>query len=292
MRRKIARLFPVMYFALAILALFHWISYGISGTPNSYLGYNCDGFHFVLNLFGLQYGWLDFVPNFNQPSWYVSVLLLCYCVFAFTCRIIGSSRGRTKWLFPVIIFVGWIMRSGWGGDHPVWNSFMGRGIYTFFLGVCLAIVLDIRDPKINAFLIRLAAIILGIIAALFLLQKYVRVYISPDAPDIVGSYGGIFPIAVFPCLIYLSLTVPGINKIASFKPFARLGEYSYSIYLLNLPVFYLERCAVDSLHLNIDYSSKIIFLVLNGILLFTAVLVHKYFEKPAIAWAKVHIAGE
>ena len=184
------------------------------------------------------------------------------------------------------------MRSGWGGDHPVWNSFMGRGIYTFFLGVCLAIVLDIRDPKINAFLIRLAAIILGIIAALFLLQKYVRVYISPDAPDIVGSYGGIFPIAVFPCLIYLSLTVPGINKIASFKPFARLGEYSYSIYLLNLPVFYLERCAVDSLHLNIDYSSKIIFLVLNGILLFTAVMVHKYFEKPAIAWAKVHIAGE
>ena len=163
---------------------------------------------------------------------------------------------------------------------------MGRGIQAFFEGVCLAMILEISDKKVKINLKYLSAGLLILTLVLYVLRKYIYIHFGKNI-DVLGNCKPVLTFIVFPCVIYLSLMSRHINKVLSFTPLVYFGQYSYAIYLLNLPIYYLEHYMIGIFHLDINYSSIGAFLILNIVLLIIAIVLHHLYEKPLIRWLKI-----
>lgn len=77
--RRLARLYPLHFATLVIVAALQLVAADWHGTPLIYP--HADAWHFVLNLAFVPAWGLEQGPSFNGPVWSVSVELLIYAVF-------------------------------------------------------------------------------------------------------------------------------------------------------------------------------------------------------------------
>ena len=60
----------------------------------------------ILNLSLLTTGWLFDLPPYNNPCWFISVLLLCYCILFFTVKVM---KRNVKYTFITLVLWGIIL---------------------------------------------------------------------------------------------------------------------------------------------------------------------------------------
>ena len=243
--------------------------------------------HFFLNLFFLS-GWgLERGGSFNAPTWSVSIEVLLYALFFVTCLSARARRARSLLLIAVV---------GLGVRFVVPN--LGRGIFSFFLGglVYATYVRILARSDWNRFVRPAVAVLCCALAGLVLDLRYhwlcERVN-SLSEHLLASGYGASVAKAVsktpeilvtgfvFPMTILALCLVETVRGSLSSR-FSFLGAWSYSAYLLHVPLqvailLALGAFGVDAAEMNHGFTVPLFF----GLLFIGCHLSYNYLERPA-----------
>lgn len=205
---RIARLWPLHLFMLCVCALV--LTDNPANTP----------FAFAAHVVMMQ-GFVDPVAHtFNYASWSVTIEVVCYVIFA-ALAAIGPAWVKRGALWLVGLSIAWFIVLGSAGG-PWVEDVLWRGLLGFFLGQLMWSGRE-RLARISSVLLALS------ILAGFALQQ--------------GNYSPILPLGLlaWPAALLLSLR----SKAMASQAMVWLGDRSYAIYLVNLPIILVAYRLVD-----------------------------------------------
>lgn len=264
---RLARLYPLYLFAL----LFFVAVYGIS---------KIDLTPFLLNL-TLTQAWIpDYALSLNTAGWALSVEIFFYACFPFILPIL--TRLNNKQHIALSLFL-WIVSL-----------------------LAMHYLIDIKAPKgfIYFFpLIHLSNFVIGLCAGLLLarnfsqLQKYNRAFglsflflsigalylLLTNSLLLKYQHNGSMAPVYLSLLFFLSLGSGSWVKLLSHPVIIYLGEISFAIYIIQVPVYILFRDYIVS-HFHFTMTQG--FYVYLAIVLATAILCYEFIEKKARNYIK------
>lgn len=195
----------------------------------------------LTTMLGIQTMGIFTMPGINNPTWYISILLLCYIVFFFL--VIMSKRMEISciYLFIMTILIG-CSATTMQMELPFLNLCCAKGYYTFFTGVLLAIWVN----KVGVTNKAVAASV-GSIGAFFFFACNHMEYITNGQ-----SY--ILTFIVYPSLIVIFKT-GFVERLFHSKAWEIWGKISYNCFVWHIPVFMLFNIVVKKYNLNISISN-------------------------------------
>lgn len=265
--KRFARIYPIYFLALIILIIFLLLT-----------KQEIDLKAVFLQIFLLQSWFPNFVTTLNVPSWSLSVELFFYILFPFL--IATFKKIRQKWLLVFTSLSFW---------------FLSLVIYYYGLNSGLFINFFNYNP-----LLHLNSFVFGIIA--FLLFKELKpiskmqsliftfspwlliaILLFFHAPILHYNNNGLLAplFAIF--LFGLASDKSYLTKFLSFQPFVVLGEMSYGIYILQVPLYAWWSAFSD--HYLTNYQN----LQLPGffiLLICVSFISLKFFEEPIRQYLK------
>lgn len=262
---RVSRLFPVMIASTLVMAAGQWIFFSKTGAffynmPNNDLP------HLLFNLFGVQM-WISPQFTVNQPTWYISVLLACYLIFFGISSLCKKRDCRPLFIAPILL--GLVILST-GLNFAGLNSYMARGLISFFLGVTLAMLLQ-KAWKSRTFL--LAA--LGILAFCCLFYLVLPF-------ELIGDLLLFLPFFIYPALITLCMKSELLNKVCDCGLVRYLGAISFDFYLWDIPIYMGLSLVSRAFHWTLQYDSLFFFLFVLAIHFVVAIASHHLIEKPMV----------
>ena len=213
-KKRYLRLFPIMLISAAVYIVATYVFerlYGYSwGNDRSLWG-------LLFTVLGIQDGWATPNPMINNPTWYISVLLLCYILFYFTVWLAKRWQVSETYFFVGFIFLGMGILT-FGINLPFLNSSSARGYYAFFWGLILARLLHRRELSRGFTLI---------CAGVFVLIPVMLVFMKSFMSN------GINYVLTF---VYYSAVVvvfssPAVNRVLRFRWLSTLSAISYDVYM-------------------------------------------------------------
>lgn len=265
---RFSRLYPLHFATLIIVAALQIVR-GMAGK-GFFIYPSNDVYHFILNVLFVQNGWFVHDFSFNAPSWSVSVELIAYTIFFAIVFYSGRKRFNANMVFILMILLGLSIKE-YQLDVPLLNQETYRVFIGFFTG-CLTY-------ELNAFMHR-KNIARGFTGLTFISFLILVVGTLLFGHKILGDWQTVYAIAVFPMGIILILNIKVLNLIFSLKPMKYLGDISYSIYLLHFPAQLVVKTLDDLLELNINYSSRVFFIVFMISTIAVSAVIYEVFEKP------------
>lgn len=250
---RFSRLYP-LHFATFIGVALLQVAYR-SGHDANFVYQLNDTYHFFLNLFlapswGFEKGW-----SFNAPVWSVSVEVLLYAIFF----LIFSVPRLRLLLIPIMIMIGAYI---YPNQHK-----LGTGLYTFFCGGAGYIALSLIRRHLGIRSIAITGSVLTVVC-----WSYIR-----TAPTVSVFFltGLAFPLSV------ASLAAIGFTYKNFMKPFAAIGDISYSSYLLHFPLQMIFAMTVDAL----GYGRQVFYnpwmlLIFMAVLIVLSLVSHRFLEVP------------
>lgn len=260
-KNRIARIYPLYFFALLFLALFTKITGG-----NFYFG------EFLISTLGIQ-SWLPNYPlSMNSPGWSISVEFFFYAVFPFLAKLIYKKNDKT-YFFLVFLF--------WATTQVVFNFYLKENPDSFFVKSHLIYYFPLLH--LNQFLIGTATGMLFLkkketmaikkpaVIILLLLTVLMLLLLFPLTWD---YHNGLLSVLFAPLIFMLSLDKGAVSQLFCRKPFVFLGEVSYGIYILQLPVYHLYKMVSESAGMKFNFWGYLVFL-----LIFSGIT-YLFIEKP------------
>lgn len=262
--KRLFRLYPLFFITLLIVTFLQFFYIARIGEPFTYP--NFDVYHFILNLLCIQDGIVGTEWSFNAPSWCISICLFCYIIFYY-CVYISKRESEIYYKLVILALIGssaLILNV----NYPLFNTLMGRGVLCFSIGAILAGIYE-KKNKFNTTMIgHLFLIILVCIYAVLRLGKI----------EIIGNLQMTFILGIAPLIIMCVLFVPWLKQILEKKPFTLLGSLSIHIYLFHFPVQCFIRILDEYCNLNLNYASKIVWLLYIILVLLVSIISKKISE--------------
>lgn len=275
---RVARIFPVYFVALLMMVVFHWVRHA-----------DFDPLAILLNIFFLQ-AWVSPYPlSVNAPGWSLSVEMFFYLLFPLLVLLIKRLNASPAWVLAVALW-SWLLTQwlsiatlnlgGYQGypslSHDLLFYFPLTHLCSFLIGVAAGVWFLSRDrdslpSAVSLSLIGLSAFLIG--------------YVLQNADSIQWQLGLKLPFessflaplfALF--IVSMALCHSPLIKVFSLKPLVFLGEASYSLYILQIPLRHIYWAGMTPLG-EIDPLIKFVGLVL--FLIVASILSYLYFEKPA-----------
>ena len=273
--QRFSRLYPLHLVTLLLVAFLQYIYSNLAGHPFVYS--NNDAHHFFLNLllasgWGLQNGY-----SFNAPAWSISVEVLVYAFF-----FIAARKSRSGITMPLLLAGVFFAVYGFTDSRVCWGStmfFLGGGVFytTLWISrkresytsmVFTATLLGWLLVFVNFHLYELAAHLPALGKLGYLVRK---------------GYPGFF---LFPLTIS-SVALLEIQKKASYKSIAWIGDITYSSYLIHFPLQIVAGILLIQMSLGSSFYLRSEFLVGFMVVLFALSLAtYRYFEMPAQRWVR------
>jgi peptidoglycan/LPS O-acetylase OafA/YrhL len=242
----------------------------------------------LANIFVLQAWWPAYAQSFNYASWSMTVEFFFYAVFPFFVLWAYRQPVRTTlwaaiilWVISQIInFVLWI------GYFPAQESLIVYNpifhLSSFILGVAGGawFIQEAPNLKIDQ---RVNLSIL--FASLALVAGYIILSdVYPQLPhDLQPMTGLLAPFFVL-FISALALDQTRLSKILSHRWLVALGETSFALYILHVPVIWLYERTLYSLGLeNPDYIKDITYLPL---MISVGLIANYYIDPPIRNWMK------
>lgn len=244
---RFARLYPLHFATLIIItvlqyiSLFHFKSFQI-------VEFN-DLYHFFLHLFFVSSWGFEQGHSFNAPIWSVSIEIAIYIIFFLTLSLLR----RYKFIFVIILSIFLILLAK---IFKIESLFL-ECARLFFSGVIVYLITTyFNKPKI------LILISLILIAASFV-GNYKTYLFCP------------FAVLLFSQIDYLIKTKSIQNLFSS------LGDLTYSIYLIHVPLQILIIINFDIFNLSENvYATKTFFIFFMILLMIISYFCFLKYEKP------------
>jgi peptidoglycan/LPS O-acetylase OafA/YrhL len=274
-KNRIARIYPVFIISVLLMALFFFFIEHF----RELLAYN-DSF---LCLSGIQ-AWIPqkaLVCNF--PSWSLSVELFFYALFPLLYNKVYQKVPLK--IVAAFIIVFWVI------SQVFFYKFTKTAFFAENLPATYNFALYFPLMHLNQFL-------MGNLGGLFFVRylyakqgKYdlhilfclVLFYLSFKYPTSLDYHNGLLAVLFIPIIILIVLNTGFITKIFQLKPFVFLGEISYSIYILQWPLWLWVNKSLE--HYQI-VDKTVVFYIYILILIAFSSLCCVLIEKPITRWLK------
>lgn len=267
LRNRFARIYP-----LYMLALLLFIGYRLVGTNVSVL---MD--EVLLSSFMIQ-SWIPGkVLQLNFPGWSLSVELFFYISFPILFNVLYRKFGWKQLLIPCILF--FVL------SQVVFIYFYESSFYTGFKTASHDLLFYFPVMHLNEF-------ILGNIAGLFLVNKKdwktqnnsIYILLSIIACGVLLTFSnamifhnGLLSVIFLPLILWIASDSSWIARISQKKFFVHLGEISYGVYILQVPVFLVTRRIL--IYMEIENKTMIFYAALLALLVFSSIT-YSYIESP------------
>lgn len=196
---------------------------------------------FLLNVLGVPCGVVVDNWSINDPSWFVSVLLLCYTIFYVIVRY--AKNVKIQQLICVALCVAGIFLLAVPVHVPLLYERAARGYVSFFAGVLLY---DITKQQTEKQRMMRGFLCIPIMAAGIILIR------STENGSVWYFLACNF--LIWMELIYVCIFSKPGQEFFAWKPFQYLGILSMSIYLWNYPTNVCIVLMQKVLHLEIPYD--------------------------------------
>ena len=231
----------------------------------------------IVSLLGIQSGIISDSDALavNGPSWFIPSLLISYTLFFLIIkgchhfkqagRRILADKNRELIIYVILGIAGMILVFR-PVPFPLLYASAGRGYLFFSSGVVMRILMERSGERERRRQICIALLLLAAAGAAAIMIDY-------DDFTVWQTY------VAWPCVVYLILNLPILEKILSFPPFVWAGKRSMSVFLGNLPILTTLSYLNLRFQLGLDYASWSVWFVTLGITLLAAEVTYAVFEK-------------
>lgn len=231
--------------------------------------------NFIFNIFGVQTSLFPAVETsgqtFNQPLWFVSVVLVCYlCFYLWMVKV--KEEQKPYYLAGAMILSLWvILNAPMGNRLPLLNVWTAKGLFHFSLGI-LAVKFSRKQEKIR----KENMLLMGAV--------FVWMFCAFWKKEILGNVDITFSFLAAVPLCILCMQCAAVQKCLEFPIFRWMGKISYSIYIWNFPV-QIVFLGVAEVFGAMEFSSPGIWFLNFGVTVMTAYISYKKVEcKEQILW--------
>ncbi len=291
---KVKKLFPIMIVTAVLVFVLEWAGKLVFGE----FPLHADGgdlryspLSLFLSCVGLQCGFLSDgdAMAVNGPSWFTSVLLVCYVLYYLIATHVRRERVRNL-IYGGMVVLGILLLL-----HPLEFPFLyfcnGRGYFGFFLGVLMAKITlpnagnlpaskeqeagsipeealpdkdALSEKRVVGLIVSVVVLAAGILALYFELPVNVEVWVNG---------------VIWVPALYLTIYGRVLRRFCSLKPVVWLGGMAMPIFLCDIPTKLVIRMADIGLGLSLDYSRPWVWLGHIALSLLVAWVFHLIFEK-------------
>lgn len=280
MTRRIARIVPPYYAALVISILIcitmfkhpAGMHFDFSAHPRP----SDIAAHFLLiqNIFG--------TGKINYSLWSIATELHIYMIFPF---LVAMVRKRNGWIGAAII-----AGSAFGISYLVQHSRIGRVaihfVGAFILGMCASWITK-SDHSVAKRLRAFAGWPFIFIAGVTIVAIWTKMLPFEQFEAARMGQDAVVMLAIASLLIACVNVKSTLRRVLELKPLVWIGERSYSLYLLHVPIQAgLLKIAISTLDLT--HTERLFFLLTVGfgILLGLTWIFHRFVEIPSMALSR------
>lgn len=262
--KRAKRLLPLVAVSAVVYEAILFVYWVRTGTFFASLG-KLSGWDVIITGLGLQAGGVFSNAGINNPTWYISVLLICYVVFYLITRFAKITKCRPCYLYIAMVIFGLgIIKTGI--DGPFMNAYAARGYRSFFYGLLVAQFVQCCG------ITRKEMLSCGLITASILAVFAVKHAILGHGLDNVLCY------VLYPCIIILLESEPA-KKL--FHPFwGTCGQISFNVYIWHLTVCLAVALACNLANIQPDYNSIGVMYAVVALTVFVGILSWLFLEKP------------
>lgn len=258
--RKLGRLLPVMAVSTTVYCGLYFLYFRMTGA--TWVFKTLPNFWgLIVSCLGLQEGFGFFGYSLNNPTWFVSVLILCYVYHFLLVKLVEKCRWRMEWVLVFMVFFCQGLKSA-GVNLPFVQAQTVRGYQAFSMGLLLGFFLE--NYKLNKPVVALS---IGSIALFLGFVLFAPAYTEPD---------NTFVFLCIPSLILLSQT-EAAKKLFRHRFWSVLSEISYNTYVWHLTVQIFLCLFVPSIGMGQSLGAMYLFALLAWLV---GTASHFLLEKP------------
>ncbi|BFK20597.1 acyltransferase [Mediterraneibacter glycyrrhizinilyticus] len=265
MSRRTNRIIPLLAISVFVETILRYINDSIINN----VGFSRDLLDIVINALGLQSIGLIQTESINQPTWYLSVLLLCY-VWLFVCTKVSERLKIDKcYMYLFMMGIG-IVTNTYMWNTLFLNRYVSRGYFSFFAGVLLADYFErVRKNRCELASLMLPVIFLGLLKT------------KPHFLE-TGDFYFYTLMLWIPVLILVMRWIP--NPKRECRTLSFLGKVSFGVYIWNEPMSCVRNIVAALFDIDLCKISTVVwFVVLSWAM---AILSYLLIEKPFNSWLK------
>lgn len=273
---RLSRIYPLHVATLLLCAALQWRMRWLGLPPIIYP--RNDLYHFVLNLFFLHNGAFEEGYSYNGASWSVATEVFAYVAFFVVCYRFPRAYVVGAAAMLILGFTAYHVHAAW----PFFNETVARTFIGFFAGSLFYLAMERGQALGYGRAIGVFCIIALAVVAMMASRVGYDAFVGGSGyrtavPHVLG---------VFPLVMGAALSVEPVRRLLSIRPLTYLGDISYSVYMLHVPIQMLVLSVAQARSVRVPTESP---WVLSGFvlsLLACATLTHRYVEVPARNWLR------
>lgn len=269
---KIIRLYPMVIICVLASVIISFVYRFCAGIWFD----NCvPGLWSILNTMLLTFsgGAVKCNPFYNEPLWYICVLLICYCIFYFIHFFCKRHKIPYVYCFVIMSIIG-IGIFNYNINFPFFNYSTGRGYASFFLG-CIIHYVYANYPQMKKTFLKVA---IGL-SCCCIIAGCINFSLFYD--DVMCQWG-IFTFVLFPSIFIIFLE---IDKLFVSKRWTVFGGISFELYIWHSPLFVLFSLAKETFK-QIMPSPFVLMIFLLFVTICYSYLMYRFVERPIIKYLK------
>ena len=273
-RDRIARMYPLHFAMLCVVAVMQWILVNRLRSPPFVYKFN-DAYDFVLNLLMLNRTWLERGHSFNGPSWSISTEFIVNVLFlAAIAAPRNIARAGLFALSAVLLVV--ILKGGLIDDATAPGP--TNDIFRTVLGFCCGLALH----HVHSRWLSRISLGRGLADGLAIAAALGFLFYSEQSELAGLLHLGVVAIG-FPALIIGAIHGTVVRSVLLLPPLVYLGTISYSIYLVHFPLQLAVRLASVALLIRMPYDTVLFLLGFFLAVVGLASITYRLIELPGKA---------
>lgn len=265
-KNRFARIYPVYLLAICLMFLFKIISH----KPLEITG-------LTLNLLLLQ----SWIPGqtltINGPGWSLSVEFFFYALFPFLLNNIYNKKPIKTLFLPILLF--WLI------SQLAFHLFLSSPFYSDYPSKSHEFIYYFPPLHLNEFLI-------GNLAGLLFTNKIIpqnknydwliililiSIILIFKNPIGLNFHNGMISLLFAPLILFFASNKGKITTLFRHKFFVFLGEISFGVYILQIPVFFFTKNIFKFLNIT---DPQVSFYCFSTILIIISALSYIFIETP------------